>query len=85
MNQKTRTFKLCCQCGNKEHSLKGKITVLNSLATSILVYSCTILETPYRVITEIDKTFFDFLWDGGNNKIAKNIIIIKIENGTWKW
>jgi hypothetical protein len=65
-------------------SLKGKITVLNSLATSILVYPCTILETPDRVITETNNLFFDFLWDGGNNKIAKNIIIKKIENGGLK-
>ena len=65
-------------------SLKGKITVLNTLAISILVYPCTNLETPDRVITEIDHLFFDFLWDGGNNKIAKNTIIQQIEKGGLK-
>jgi len=36
-------------------SLKGKITVLNYLPTSILVHPRTILETSDNVKTEIDK------------------------------
>ena len=65
-------------------SLKGKITILNSLAASLLVYPCTNLQTPDRVIQEIEKLFFKFLWDGGNNKISKATIIQSIQDGGLK-
>ena len=36
-------------------SLKGKIVVINSLAASMLVYPCTVIETPARVIKEVTR------------------------------
>ena len=38
-------------------SLKGKITVINSLAASLLIYPCTTLNTPKTVIKQIDNLF----------------------------
>jgi hypothetical protein len=65
-------------------SLKGKITIINSLAASLLVYPCSTLYTPLHVIQEIDKIFFNFLWNGASNKVAKHIIIKTIDQGGLK-
>ena len=65
-------------------SLKGKITIINSLAGSLLVYPCTCLQTPPQVIKDIQKAFIHFLWDGGSSKIARNTIIKPIEEGGLK-
>ena len=65
-------------------SLKGKITIINSLAASLLVYPCTCLRTPERAVTEVNKLFFDFLWDNSTSKIAKNTIIKPIDEGGLK-
>ena len=65
-------------------SLKGKITIINSLAASMLVYPCTCLQTPDRVLREINQLFFDFLWDNGSSKIARTTIIKQINEGGLK-
>ena len=65
-------------------SLKGKITIINSLAASLLIYPCSTLLTPQVIIKEIDKIFFNFLWNGNTNRIAKNTVIRKIDDGGLK-
>ena len=65
-------------------SLKGKITIIGSLAASLLVYPCTTLDTPDQIIDEVDKMFFNFLWNSNTNKIARNTIIRTIEQGGLK-
>jgi len=65
-------------------SLKGKITVLNSLAASQLVYISSTIETPEIILKEIEKIFFDFLWNSKVSKIAKSTIIQNIEDGGLK-
>ena len=51
-------------------SLLGKITVLNSLIASQLVYILSPLPTNHKVIGEINNIFFNFLWDGKGYKSA---------------
>ena len=65
-------------------SLKGKVTVINSLAAALMVYPCTTLDTPENIIKETDKIFCDFLWNGKVNKIARNTVIKQIEQGGLK-
>ena len=65
-------------------SLKGKITIITSLAASLLIYPCSTLVTPQSIIKEIDKMFYNFLWNGKTNKIAKNTIIRNIDEGGLK-
>jgi hypothetical protein len=52
-------------------SLKGKITIINSLAASLIVYPCSTLITLDTILDQIDKIFFNFLWDSNCNKISK--------------
>jgi len=65
-------------------SLKGKITIINSLATSLLIYPCTCLDTPQQAMIEINKLFSEFLWDSTYSKISKTTIIRDIKDGGLK-
>ena len=65
-------------------SLKGKITVINTLALSQLIYLCSIIYVPENVYSEVKKIILDFLWDGKPAKISYNTLIQGIENGGLK-
>jgi hypothetical protein len=65
-------------------SLKGKITIINSLAISSLVYIASVTNVPSRVIHEVNDILYDFLWDGGSSKVAKAVINQKIAKGGLK-
>jgi len=62
-------------------SLKGKITVINSLIISLFTYPTSILGIDTLSLNEIDKAIFEFLWSHKKAKIAKSVIIRKIEDG----
>ena len=51
--------------------LIGKITVLKSLVASQLVYVLSPLQTNEKVIKEVNKLFYSFLWNGKGNKIKE--------------
>ena len=64
--------------GNWEYgrlSLLGKITVLKSLIASKLVYILSPLSTNFRVLKELSKSLFHFLWSGKQDKIKRNVMI----------
>ena len=68
----------------RQLSLKGKITVINSLAVSLLVYPATIMQILLEILNEINDILYDFLWGTGKHKIAKDVIENEIENGGLK-
>ena len=51
-------------------TLKGKITIINSLIISLFVYPISITTTPPEVLEEIDQAIFKFLWSNEKPKIA---------------
>lgn len=61
-------------------SLKGKVTVANSLLISILQYPTSVIYTPDRVTQEYKKIASHFLWDGKKPKIAHTSLIQTVEN-----
>ena len=65
-------------------SLKGKITVLWSIALPQLLYVTSVLYTPKWVIEEADRIMFNFLWPNGKPHVKKSTIISKIEEGGLK-
>ena len=65
-------------------SLKGKITVINSLIVSLFVYPATIMDIDKESLDEIDKCIFSFLWNGKKPKIAKVVIQNQIKKGGLK-
>ena len=62
-------------------TLLGKITVLKSLVVSLLVYIFSPLKTNQTAIEEINKLFYQFLWNGKRDKIKRNILINDYPNG----
>ena len=65
-------------------SLKGKVTVLNSLALAPLTYISSVVDTPKRAITEIQSLIMNFFWDGKSPKVAKNVLTQHIDKGGLK-
>ena len=52
--------------------LYGKITIINTLLLSQLIYRLTVLPSPSEAtLRRIDKILLDYLWDGKPHKIAK--------------
>jgi hypothetical protein len=62
-------------------SLKGKLTIINSLLIPKLIYPATILPTPKEVIPKVDNIFKQFLWNWKTPKIKKDVIIRPIKDG----
>jgi hypothetical protein len=65
-------------------SLKGKLTIINTILIPKLIYPATILETPKEVIPRINSIFSSFLWNWKTPKIKKDVIIRTIKNGGLK-
>ena len=62
-------------------SLIGKIVVLKSLAASQLVYVLTSLQFKEFIIKEINKLFYEFVWDGRGDKIKRKVMINDFNDG----
>ena len=65
-------------------SLKGKITVINSLILSLFVYPISILDTPEEALNEINNAIYKFLWNGKSPKISRQILEKPIKDGGLK-
>ncbi len=52
-------------------SLKGKITVLNNLALSPLIYASSVVDTSSKAINEINSLIQAFIWDNSTSKITQ--------------
>ncbi len=68
-----------------KETLKSKVTILNNLALSPLIYVSSVIDTPDIVIKEVDKIIIEFVWKGKMHKIAKNVIIQTIGDGGLKF
>ena len=69
---------------SRKLSLKGKVTVINNLALSPLLYVCSALYTPEIVYTEVKAAITNFLWNNKRAKIAYDVLIQPIEKGGLK-
>ncbi len=62
-------------------SIKGKITIVNTLALSPLIYASSIIEIPPEAFKEIIDIIHNFIWEGKTAKIAQNTLIKNIDQG----
>jgi len=62
-------------------TIKGKITVINSLLIPKLIYPCTVLCTPEEVLVEVTEILDKFLWNWKRAKIKKAVMVQNIANG----
>ena len=65
-------------------SLKGKVTVINTLALSPLIYLASVIHVPEQVVKEVKQIIIDFFWDNKTPKIAYNVLIQNMESGGLK-
>lgn len=78
-------MKACCECWtHRSISIKGKITVINSLITSRLQYICSMVYTPVRVLDEVRRMVTQFVWSGRRSKIAYATLIQPTQDGGLK-
>ncbi len=56
-------------------SLKGKITIVNILALSSLLYIASVIHVPSMVFKEVKHIVVDFIWEGKTSKIAYDVLI----------
>lgn len=66
---------------NRSLSIKGKITVFNSLIISMVQYVCANTVTPPCVPTELTKLARSFIWGGKQSKVAYATLIQSIQEG----
>jgi len=63
----------------------GKITVIKSLALSILVHLFMVLPDPTAEwMKELESIFFRFIWDRGKDKVKRNVMYSAYDEGGLK-
>lgn len=75
---------VCNAWSNRSLSIKGKITIINSLMISLLQFPCTSISVPSRVFIDFKKIVLDFIWNGKGSKIAYNVMVQDIGIGGLK-
>lgn len=84
LNYKDQLAKIrntCQAWSSRSLSLKGKVTIVNSLMSSLLQYAISCTPVPVRAVVEYKKLIVDFLWNAKRSKIAYNHVIQDIESG----
>ena len=65
--------------------LLGKVTVIKTLALPELIHLLTSLPNlKQSLFNDLDKLFFNFIWDGKPEKIKRNTLIADFEDGGLK-
>jgi exonuclease III len=65
-------------------TLRGKVTVVNTLIMSQFLYPCSVMNIPTKYIEEYKKIIVNFIWDNKPPKIKYKAMINKIEEGGLK-
>ncbi len=62
-------------------TIRGPITIGNSIALSPLIYTSSMIETSSEALKEINNIIQNFICEGKTTKIAQNTLINNIDNG----
>ena len=60
-------------------NLAGKVVLIKVVLNSYLVYQCSLLLAPGKIINQIEALLKSFLWNGGNNEGGKKYALV-----SWK-
>jgi hypothetical protein len=66
-------------------SMKGKLTIINSILIPKLIYPSTILDVPPEVINKAKELIRTFFWNWKRPKIKLDMLVRKIEEGGIKY
>lgn len=72
---------ICSSWTNRSLSLKGRVTVINLLVTSLFQYPCSYTHAPAEVFKQLKKITTTFLWDGRKPKVVYNTLILPVSQG----
>ncbi len=64
-------------------SIKGKITIVNTLARSPLIYTSSLIDTPKEALKEMND-IQNFIWEGKTAIISQNTLMKNINEGRLK-
>ena len=82
MNKMTEMQKEINQWSKRDLTPFGKITVIKTLIISKIVHLLISLPSPSnKIMKEIDKMLYTFLWDGKPDKIKRSLAKQKMVNG----
>lgn len=75
-------IKSVCDLWNARNlSMKGKVTLVNSLMVSLLQYQCSSIYTPPQVYKDYKKLVTDFIWGGRKPKVAFSKLTLPVAHG----
>ena len=60
-------------------NLAGKVVLIKAVLNSYLLYQCSLLLAPVKIINQIEGLLRSFLWNGGNNGGGKKFALV-----SWK-
>jgi hypothetical protein len=66
-------------------SMKGKLTIINSILIPKLIYPSTVLDVPCDIIKLASDLIKTFLWNWKSPKIKVDVLVRKIEQGGIKY
>ena len=72
--------KLINNLSSRGLSIYGKLTIIKSFLIPKFVYVCSVLPTPKKLIQELNKVLFKFLWKG-TDKVKRVSVINEYEEG----
>lgn len=76
-----RIRKTCSSWLLRDLSLKGKVTVVNSLLISLLQFPSSVNFTPPQVYDEYRRLITNFIWSGRKPKVAYNTLTLPVAQG----
>ena len=68
----------------RDLSLKGKITVVRTMALPILLYITSSLPIPEELVHKVNREVYKFIWDSKPEKISRVVLTAEIERGGLK-
>ena len=70
------------QCSKRKLTLIGRITLIESLALAKFIHLLLALpNAPDNLLKNIEKIFYNFLWNGGPDRIKRSIIVKNFKAG----
>lgn len=79
--QLTKIRGICESWNARSLSIKGKVTLVNSLLISLLQYQSASIFTPPQVFKDYRKLVAEFIWNGRKAKVAYATLILPVAQG----
>ena len=58
-------------------NLAGKVVLIKAIMNSYMLYQCSLLLAPGKIINQIEALLKSFLWNGGNNGGGKKYALVR--------